>query len=489
MTGTEADIPINEIICGDCLSEMSKWPDSFIQCVVTSPPYWGLRDYGTATWEGGDAECGHIDADKLAERRRQRKSMIAVGERCDGSTRTRVHDEQIGKDCQYLTNCKKCGAKRTDQQLGLEKTPEEYAAKMVTVFREVRRVLRDDGTLWLNLGSSYASSGMGGNPEESQHRKQATNAGSLIKGRTPSNGFKHKDMVPIPWMVAMALQADGWYLRQDIIWSKPNPMPESVTDRCTKAHEYLFLLTKKPRYFYDAQAIKEPNADPNRTSFSPGKRRMSDEMVVAAGDKHRGFGNTGKSMDAYPGAGRNKRSVWEVTTQPFPDAHFATFPPKLIEPCILAGTSKKGRCPECGGPWERVVEKPEMPTVQSSNLDRYGTGDAGVHRKVGQAYQDWRSQNPDKTLGWRPTCECGCEKNYVCEKWEPCIVFDPFAGSGTTCVVAAQLGRDYTGTELNPEYVAMARKRLEAVETGVSVKEADMGQMAMKTLFESEAKE
>lgn len=208
--------------------------------------------------------------------------------------------------------CPKCGAVRIDAQLGLEKTPDEYVANLVAVFREVRRVLRDDGTVWLNLGDSYASyrdSKCSPQTLDGEQRSMPT-AGASIRGSSAfkQSGVKHKDLVGIPWMVAFALRADGWYLRQDIIWSKPNPMPESVTDRCTKAHEYVFLLSKSARYYYDAEAIKE---------------RITDSSVLTDGT-------------------RNKRSVWPVTTKPCSFAHFATFPPGLITPCVLAG------CPEGG---------------------------------------------------------------------------------------------------------------------------------------------
>ena len=240
---------------GDCLEVLRGMDSASVQTCVTSPPYWGLRDYGV---EG---------------------------------------------------------------QLGLEKTPDEYVAKMVDVFREVRRVLRDDGTLWLNLGDSYsARSGTG-------YTQMATTA----------PGLKTKDLIGIPWRVAFALQADGWYLRQDIIWHKPNPMPESVRDRCTKAHEYIFLMSKSERYYFDSDSIRQPH------------KRLWDERnggnLAGAGHKKNGKietrqrGPSGYPMPNQKGA--NRRSVWTVSTQPFKGAHFATFPPKLIEPCVLAG-SKPG---------------------------------------------------------------------------------------------------------------------------------------------------
>lgn len=310
---------MNKIFTGDCIEIMNTLEPGSVNCCVTSPPYWGLRDYG--------------------------------------------HGDQIG----------------------LEESPEDYVVKMVDVFRAVRRVLRDDGTLWLNLGDSYwggkGKSGSG-NPEEQAERANV----SLNKpyhqiagnGLTrPQDGkhdtIKQKDLVGIPWRVAFAMQADGWYLRQDIIWHKPNPMPESVTDRCTKAHEYIFLLSKSKKYYYNNDAIKEParpdksirNRDATKLNNCPGRTKMA-----------------GLKENRY--TTRNKRSVWTVTTKPYRGAHFAVFPEALITPCILAG------CP-IGG-----------------------------------------------------------------------VVLDPFMGSGTTALVAANNGRKYIGCELNPEYVAIAERRLKS---------------------------
>ena len=223
-------------------------------------------------------------------------------------------------------------------QLGLEPTPDEYIANMVKVFREVKRVLRDDGTLWLNIGDSYAGSGKGrngdGSPNIDPSSKQSTSAGTiignLIKSQTPD--CKPKDLIGIPWMLAFALRADGWYLRQDIIWHKPNPMPESVEDRCTKAHEYIFLLSKSPKYYFDHEAIKEDGVIPEGTKAAKGSaERFGKEGVNSRPPEYK----------IYDGK-RNKRSVWTVTTKPFKDAHFAVFPEELIEPCILAGSPERG---------------------------------------------------------------------------------------------------------------------------------------------------
>jgi DNA modification methylase len=336
------------ILIGDCRERLRELPDESVHCVVTSPPYWGLRDYG-----------------------------------CKG-------------------------------QIGLEGSPADYVAEIVEVFQEVRRVLRSDGTFWLNLGDSYNSIG---------HKKSNSGygttglAGGIAQEHTPLQrentfpGLKHKDICGIPWRVAFALQADGWWLRQDIIWSKPNPMPESVTDRCTKAHEYLFLLSKRERYYYDTIAIRECATDTGRENGRdgrdeqdgarpPGSRPRTlarldytqprkikvpggwDRGPGAHGTIHRDGRTSAEYQEVEVPGGRNKRSVWEIATSPFAEAHFATFPPALIEPCILAG------CP---------------------------TGGA---------------------------------------------VLDPFGGAGTTGLVADRLQRDAILIELNPEYAAMAERRI-----------------------------
>ena len=342
---------INKIYQGDSLEVMSAWPAKLVDCCVTSPPYWNLRDYGV---EG---------------------------------------------------------------QFGLEKTPEEYVAKMVEVFREVRRVLKPEGTLWVNLGSSYAGSGQGRNRDGTVGKlsaKQKSNAGSCydkpptqsqanvpVRGKEQSNsntsknnnaltllystiksaGYKQKDLINMPFLVAEALRIDGWYLRQDIIWHKPNPMPESVTDRCTKAHEYIFLLSKQPRYYYDNEAIKEKIGEPTRRAITfRNDRYVGNETF----NNSAGFKDKIKAIDGEPSLeDRNKRSVWTVTPKPYSEAHFATFPPDLITPCILAG------CPEGG------------------------------------------------------------------------LVLDPFMGAGTTAVVAYENQRNYIGCELNPEYVKLSENRIQ----------------------------
>ena len=310
------------ILCGDSLQILKKLPDQSVNMCVTSPPYYALRDYGTASWVGGDNNCDHSQA-KIPTR-----FDYQISQKQTTSKGTDVK--------RYKSVCPKCGAVRVDEQIGLESSPAEYIERLVAVFHEVKRVLRDDGTLWVNIGDSYAGSGKGGAnyPDNAKGYKQGTNRGSVaatLPTITPSN-CKPKDLIGIPWMLAFALRADGWYLRQDIIWQKPNPMPESVTDRCTKSHEYIFLLSKQAKYFYDADAIKEPthtkdanlrDRDTTKLNNCPGRTRMG--------------GLTHNDYDY-----RNKRDVWSVATSPYSGAHFATFPEKLIEPCILSSTKVGG---------------------------------------------------------------------------------------------------------------------------------------------------
>jgi DNA modification methylase len=326
---------MNEILVGDAVTRLKELPDESVNCCVTSPPYWGLRDYGVAG------------------------------------------------------------------QLGLEATPQGYVSQMVEVFGQVRRVLRDDGTLWLNLGDSYASAVKGSGGPDSSSTLAGTPAGGngqRFQSRTfdlSAIGLKQKDMVGIPWRVAFALQADGWYLRSDIIWAKPNPMPEGVTDRPTRSHEYIFLMSKSETYYYDANAIKEKSdyATPQGAKLTGGAYAPPGQgpHANARPDKQRGHSRRHDgfndrwdlmSKEEQGANGRNKRSVWWIAPEPFPEAHFATFPQALVEPCILAG------CPAGG------------------------------------------------------------------------VVLDPFMGSGTVALVALKAGRQYVGIELNPEYAKIAEARV-----------------------------
>jgi DNA modification methylase len=333
-------------------------------------------------------------------------------------------------------------------QIGLEPTIEEFVAKMVAIFREVRRVLRKDGVLWLNLGDSYSNDTKWGGSTGGKHSSSLHGNTGIGRQKTTS-GLKPKDLCGVPWRVALALQADGWWLRSDIIWTKPNPMPESCTDRPTTAHEHIFLLTKSAKYFWDAEAVKEKSTGQNgaATNF---QRETKDHLIPGQSEKqHR----INRELTEDNGS-RNLRSVWTIATAPFPQAHFATFPPAIPERCIKAGSSERGCCPKCGAPWRRVVEKKGGTTGKDWNTHDRGKADLAIGATKSKATADGSCQV--KTTGWSSTCTCPhTEADLI-----PATVLDPFTGSGTTALVAAKLGRDAIGVELNPEYVEMSRKRI-----------------------------
>lgn len=371
-----------EVLTGNCLDLLPTLPAESVNCCVTSPPYWGLRDYGA------------------------------------------------------------------DGQVGLEGTPEEYVAGLVEVFRDVRRVLRDDGTCWCNLGDSYSQVATA---REKTYQRHSPVKSGMWKGtrsekrdigndgvQPKANGdMKPKDLVGIPWRVALALQADGWYLRSDVIWSKGNPMPESVTDRPTRSHEHVFLLTKSQRYWYDAIAVRE-NAvkGPAGSRFDTGKTGVNGMGRVSTADRD--------GDDAY----RNLRDVWSINTQPFPGSHFAVFPYELAETCIGAGCPPQV-CAACGKPWVRVVENGAVTATGGKGNRWY---DARMDDRECRSSQMVTREK--RTIAFAPTCDCRCEDTI------PGTVLDPFSGAGTSGVVCRDLGLNYIGIELNPEYAQMSRDRI-----------------------------
>lgn len=436
----------NKIYNGEAYETLKTFPDKIFQCCITSPPFFGLRDYKTGKWEGGDPECSHLVGNQVQDNKAKGAITAGVRPGCDAST------------------CKICGAKRIDQQIGLESTPEEYVKSLVKTFREVKRTLRDDGLFWLNLGDSYA--GSWGN---SGHRPELDGTPSYQRGKgcdyLPRGGWddrrerpassyklpniKPKDLIGIPWMVAFALRDDGWWLRSDVIWAKGvsgqkelasqivtaahevgiednkvedllaslnlyvgNPMPESIKDRCTKSHEYLFMFAKSKKYFYDNEAVKEK---------------------------------------AIQGSQRNRRDVWTLVTKPYKGAHFATFPEELIIPPILTSTSEKGCCSRCGAPYVRIVDRKPMVIRKTDRM--LEMGEFGRTQSSGTMLSPAES----KTLGWEPTC--ACEIGPIV----PCLVLDPFMGAGTVGLVARKLGRNYVGIDLNTDYVKMANNRINSI--------------------------
>lgn len=384
LTRDWSDGPIS-LLVGDAQERLADIADQSVHCCVTSPPYWGLRDYGV------------------------------------------------------------------QGQLGLEKTPQEYVERLVEVFAEIRRTLRPEGTCWLNLGDSYASDvkGSGGQGKSGLLRDGRREAQRLrtadqsiehqkMKPWRCTHGLKPKDLVGVPWRVALALQADGWWLRSDVVWAKPNPMPESVTDRPTRAHEYVFLLTKSATYFYDAEAVKETSVAGHGSGQTARKQNHQQDR------SHFGTGIPWQDQ-----ATRNLRSVWTIASQPYSGAHFACFPERLVEPCILAGTSECGCCPECEAPWKRVVER-----SGETSRDRLGQRGSAAYngaygRTQGLHHRGAHGSNlrPSTVIGWQAGCAHYREP-------EPCTVLDPFAGSGTTLAVARRLGRKAVGIELQPDYIS-----------------------------------
>ena len=435
---------------GDARAVLPKIASDSVDCIVTSPPYWGLRDYGTAAWAGGDEAHQHIGqelrtADVGGPKQQTKRGSIGVR----------------SGDCA-------CGAVRADAQLGLEPTPEEYVANLVSVFRELRRVLKPSGTCWLNLGDSYNGSSVVDRSAESLRRSTlgpkheglglqnaAHRAQEGRNRQTDAPGLKPKDLVGIPWRVAFALQADGWYLRSDIIWAKPNPMPESVTDRPTKAHEYLFLLTKSARYYFDADAVRES------AIYAGVTVKASNPDTAKNGAKGK-YGATAVGFtqhDTVVGAGRNLRSVWTIATRPYPGAHFAVFPPELPERCIKAGSSERGVCPDCGAPWERVVER-----GNSEHHCRPGCGHESLDFANGWSKGTYGgfTNTARVTDAWKPSCRH--TDDWMNEasgpaRPQPAVVLDPFAGSGTTGMVANRLSRRAILIDLNGDYLKQQLQR------------------------------
>jgi DNA modification methylase len=547
-----------QLIEGDCRVTLRALAAGSVQTCVTSPPYFGLRDYATGEWEGGDSECAHRIKNPEVD---ARTSTLGPNRSELAESNTAYQHGKVFRDL-----CGRCGARRVDRQIGLEPSPDEFVVALVGVFREVRRVLRDDGTVWCNLGDSYGPG---------------------------------KQLLGVPWRFAFAMQRDGWVLRQEVVWKKPNPMPESVTDRCTKSHEQIFmfakgfrapgrfahitdddarwlalfvdtegnitvkrtrevcgiqiavagtcrplleraqsiagvgnilerpgtnapvfywqvsnkaardlllrlyphlivkqrqarigihiesltgragrppsnerqallerlweankacnsfgdpdlswvpepdvfLLSKGPRYFYDADAIREPQDTLGERH--EGRSGYRDDHP----SKNGGYATMERSL--HP-AGRNKRSVWTVATQPYPGAHFATFPPKLIEPCILAGCPERA-CRECGAPWTRVVEREGgRPATRG---EQAWTNGSGTFQRDNPGGGVSNLSGPSRTVGWEPSCRHDAPT-------VPGTVLDPFAGAGTTGVVALRHDRSFIGCELSRDYVRMARDRI-----------------------------
>ena len=468
--------------------------DESVQCVVTSPPYWGLRKYAgeqELVW-GGRGGCEH---EWSSNGRRPPHPDRSTGDH-DGNGSgifvdriergSQAAKQSRGEAVEFGNTCFQCGAWRG--AYGLEPTVEMYVQHTIEILREIRRVLRDDGVVFWNIGDSYAGSGkgqMGDGSHAAKHgEKQHTSKGTLVGGLPKAGGLKPKDLCLIPFRVALAAQADGWWVRSDIIWSKPNPMPESVTDRPTRAHEYIFLLTKNAKYYWDAEAVKEPA----RFGYSKWPEGALEHYKRSVGNPERQPARSASTPEKGDGSGgRNLRSVWTFATEPYPEAHFATFPEELPKRCILAATSSKGACAKCGTPWERVLSERKAPSkVYTGSRKPEEINPVGNHTQgIGQKYQDWLSKNPLHTIGWWPSCSCGgyrvrsvhsrrlSRHSWYRQHWQgriefkwpktiPCLTLDPFAGSGTVGKVAIELGRRAILCDL--AYQDLALKRTSAVQ-------------------------
>ena len=451
--------PRYQIIQGDALTVLRTQPDESVHCAVTSPPYFGLREYGIPPIVfGGDAICSHVWGAMERGRRKdllpadvsQLESRVGVDDRQNGSA------NNGGKFCQLCDAWLGC--------YGSEPNPDLFVAHTVEIFRELRRVLRSDGTVWLNLGDSYANNGKWGGQTGGKHRRVLHGAAPVGRNKKYT-GLKPKDLIGIPWRCALALQADGWFLRSDIVWSKPNPMPSSVQDRPTTSHEYVFLLSKSARYYCDVQAIAEIAVTGNKgTTYHKGKTGQT---------QHR---TSDTPRDDYET--RQPRSVWTISTKGYKKAHFATMPVALAERCIKAATSEHGVCSQCGAPWRRQVHKVRVATRPGTNSkvkvpSGWNTA-AGSHDTLDGRYR--ASANSDspynghngsvvgnrdplrhvtriETIGWKPSCECDAPVGNS-------VVLDPFNGAATTGVAALKLGCDYLGIEPNPEYIKLSHERL-----------------------------
>jgi DNA modification methylase len=426
------------LLQGDCREVLATLPAGSVHCVITSPPYYSLRDYQTGTWEDGEPECDHVA--------QVQNLNVGFNERWGNSPGEKKQEHT--RATQYRDLCGKCGARRVDRQIGLEGSLSDYIETLVGVFRGVWRVLRDDGTCWVNLGDAYNGSGKGGNNGETSILKKPPERQGNVPP-TRNAGLKPKDLCGVPHRVAFALQADGWYLRSTIVWSKPNPMPESVTDRPTTSHEYVFLLSKRPTYFYDQEAIREP--------AQYGRREWSDVAGNLAGIGLNGTRGHATVSGSDPAAGRNARTVWTITPQPLAIPHFASFPEALVRPCLLAGTSAKGCCARCGAGWKRVVERGEPVRIGGNAGVSVGHAEGPMDRNGNGQWDEGHMPmvRPAVTTGWEPTCTCSAGDPV------PATVLDPFAGAGTVSLVAAKHGRSSIAIELSPEYLALARERLE----------------------------
>jgi len=435
---TETKMETNTILQGEALEQLKTLPEKSINMCMTSPPYWALRDYGTASWDGGDDNCDH----QIGRNTRGGFTKLQSGNK--GS----VGDEVIKNgEC-----CPKCGAKRVDKQLGLEATFDEYINKLCNIFDEVKRVLRDDGTCWVNLGDSYNNSGWA-NRETRLDKKLYSKVQGTHSGRGGQIGYPDKCLGLIPMRFALEMVNRGWILRNTIIWHKPNCMPSSVKDRFTADFEYIFFFSKKKKYYFETQYEPYSKATMDDSRFNPGTKDNHSYNWKADGvDENLNIKVQRGGFKQGSSKGRNKRAVWKIKPKPFREAHFAVYPEELCETPLKAGCSAFV-CVKCGNPKVLDIEregKSSYELMKGKDKSRFKS-EQGKKQNIRAPRESFERKIISK--GYKPTCNCNA-------KFTSGIVLDPFFGSGTTGVVALKQGKKFMGIELNPEYIEIAEARI-----------------------------
>ncbi len=448
---------------GDVIDVLDSMDKQSVHCVVTSPPYYGLRNYDLppTVW-GGQKECSHYWSSSS-----QPPTKLGMSGNTNGISKNFIDPGKIYAPSDvplHGMRCMECDA--WSGCLGLEPTIEMFVEHIVYVFSRVWRVLRNDGTVWLNLGDSYAGSGRRTEKHSNPGINKSVKRGGVgLQSHIPP-GVKRKDLMGMPWRVALALQASGWYLRSDIIWQKLNALPESVRDRPSKSHEYIFLLTKNEKYFYDNDAIRQPLAE-----SSIKRLEVESFWDETGGDKdynvpgmssRKTLENLKKAYDEEKLLGANKRTVWPISSGSLKLHHYATFPIKMVEPCIMAGTSEHGVCRNCGKPYRRIIER-KSSTMNlrvrdaKKGISEYKTGFDGSADATNKEILNYSKEESVKIQKGKTKWIAGCKCN---DTLIPATVMDIFSGSGTTGLVSLRHGRSYVGIELNQKYVDISRERI-----------------------------
>lgn len=431
---------LDTVVQADALTYLQSLPDESVHLIVTSPPYFGLRDYGTGTWEGGDSNCLHDSSGRPSDNKNPRAITSGVRAGADNFA------------------CLKCGAKRIDDQVGLESNPIAYVERLVAVFHEAKRVLRRDGNLFVNLDDSYVGNkGAKYNHDGLKARKRgrAHVPSEHNIGMTHTSGnIPNKSLMAVPERFLIAMIDDGWIAREKIVWVKGNPMPESMKDRCTRSFEMVYHFSKSPKHWMDMAAVAQPTA---AETFARAKRGVSSKhkMVNGAPGQTPHSMNQPREHGAGPDAAptRNLRNVWHINTRPFKGAHFATYPEKLVSR-IIGMACPETVCSKCGAGYVPVIEKTDHGFTDRTFRSPHETGTEW--NTNGQGATTLAHVITQRVIHYAPSCKCGAGTAAG-------IVLDPFMGAGTTAVVAKKMNRRYLGCDLNAEYVAMAQGRIESI--------------------------